>query len=208
MGFAKFMAAQLRKPSGFFGRYIMVHLLNRINISINSLALEALQLETHDHVLEVGFGGGDLITKLSRVLTTGRITGVDYSQDMVDACTKRFAALIRAGTVNLHCANVAVLPFETDTFTKVCTVNTIYFWSDPLVVFHQIHRVLKENGKLVVCFSTRAAMENRGKVIHHGFTLYDAEEVTALLTEAGFREVRLVFGNGRPGECVAAVGTK
>jgi len=28
MNFAKFIAAQLRQPSGFFGRYVMVHLLN------------------------------------------------------------------------------------------------------------------------------------------------------------------------------------
>jgi ubiquinone/menaquinone biosynthesis C-methylase UbiE len=208
MSYAKFMAAQLRQPSGFFGRHIMVHLLNRINVSINNLALEALQLNSHDHVLEVGFGGGDLIARMSRVLAKGRITGVDFSQDAVEACTKRFASFIKAGMIDLHCANVVELPFETDTFTKACTVNTIYFWPDPLTALRQIHSVLKEKGKLVVCFSPRQVMEKRGKVIHHGFMLYEPEEVTALLTGAGFRNVQLFSGKNRLRDCVAVEGTK
>lgn len=208
MGFTKFIAAQLRQPSGFFGRYVMVHLLNRVNVSMNSLAFEVLHLDSHDHVLEVGFGGGDLMARMSRILSHGRITGVDFSQDAVDVCSKRFAQLIRAGIIDLYCANVECLPFKPDTFTKACTVNTIYFWPVPLAALRQIHRVLKEDCKLVVCFTPRTVMETRGNVIHHGFTLYEPEEVTALLTEAGFRDVQIVFGKNRLGECAAAEGKK
>ena len=208
MSYAKFMASQLRQPSGFFGRHIMVHLLNRINVSINNLALETLQLNSHDHVLEVGFGGGDLIARMSRILVKGHITGVDYSQDAVEACTKRFVSLIKAGMLDLHCANVVELPFETGTFSKACSVNTIYFWPDPLTALRQIQSVLKAKGKLVVCFSPRQVMEKRGKVIHHGFMLYEPEEVTALLTGVGFRHVQLFFGKNRLGDCVAVEGTK
>jgi SAM-dependent methyltransferase len=208
MSFAEFLAAQLRQPSGFFGRYVMVHLLNCINVSMNSLAFEALRLDSRDQVLEVGFGGGDLMARMSRVLSQGRITGLDFSQDAVDVCSKRFATFIRAGIIDLYCANVECLPFKPDTFTKACTVNTIYFWPVPLTALRQIHRVLKEDGKLVVCFAPRTFMENRGNVIHHGFTLYEPEEVTALLTEAGFRDVQIVFGKNRFGECATAEGKK
>ena len=208
MSIAKFIARQLRQPSGFFGRYIMVHFLNRINVSLNNVALETLRLDPLDQVLEIGFGGGDLIARMSRILCGGHITGLDYSQSAVDVCTKRFSSLIHAGIIDLHCGNVAELPFNPDTFTKACTVNTIYFWPDPLTAFHQIYRVLKEGGNLVVCFSPRAFMETRGKVIHHGFTLYNPEEVTALLTKAGFRNVQLILGNNRLGECAAVKGMK
>jgi ubiquinone/menaquinone biosynthesis C-methylase UbiE len=208
MNVAKFIAAQLRQPSGFFGQYVMVHLLNRINVSINILALETLRLDPRDHVMEVGFGGGDLISRMSCVLNQGRITGVDYSREAVEVCTKRFASLIRAGMIDLHCANVAELPFAPSTFTKVCTVNTIYFWPDPLAVLRQIHRVLKEDGKLVVCFSPRTVMENRGKIIQHGFRLYEPEEVTALFKETDFRDVQLVIGKNRFRECAVVEGKK
>ena len=208
MNFAKFIAAQLRQPSGFFGRYVMVHLLNRINVSMNSLALDTLCLDSQDHVLEVGFGGGDLIARMSHVVSQGRITGVDYSQDAVDACSKRFAKFIRDGVIDLHCANVESLPFKPDTFTKACTVNTLYFWPVPHAALRQIHRVLKEDGTLAVCFTPRTVMANQGNVIHHGFTLYEPEEVTTLLRETGFRDVQIVFSKDRKGENAAVVGKK
>jgi arsenite methyltransferase len=185
----------------------MVHLLNRGNVPINNLALQVLRLAPEDHVLEVGFGGGDLIARMARVLIRGHVTGVDLSRDAVEVCVKRFRRLIEAGTIDLHCASAEELPLGDSTFTKACTVNTIYFWTVPLVALGQIRRVLKQDGTLVVCFSPRAVLEKR-RVMRHGFTLYNPEEVSALLTAAGFRDVQLVFGKHRFGECIAAEGKK
>jgi arsenite methyltransferase len=205
--FAKFTAAQLRQPTGLFGRYVMLHLLNRLNVPINTLALDTLRLSPDDHVLEVGFGGGDLIAKMVPVVTRGRVTGVDFSREAVDVGTKRFNKMIKAGTIDLRCGNVEELPFYDGAFTKACTVNTLYFWPAPLVALRQIHRVLTDDGTLVVCFTPRAVLEKR-KVMQYGFTLYDPDEVSALLTSASFRDVNVVFGKHRFGECAAAVGTK
>ena len=207
MNFGKYIANQLRKPSGFFGRHVTVNMLNRVNIPINSLAIEVLQLTSDDQVLEVGFGGGELIARMVDIVIRGKITGADFSRDVVAVCTKRFNSLIKDGRIQLHCANVNELPFDAEAFTKVCTVNTIYFWSDPIVALTQIHRVLKKEGMLVVCFSPRIVMEKRW-AIQHGFTLYDPEEVSTLLTKIGFREVQLIIGKHRFGECIAAKGKK
>jgi hypothetical protein len=51
-------------------------------------------------------------------------------------------------------------------------------------------------------------MENRGKVIHHGFTLYEPEEVTDLLRETGFRDVKIIRGEKSARECIVVVGKK
>ena len=207
MDVARFIAAQLRQPSGFFGRHVMVHLLNRGNVPINKLAIRALGLTPWDHVLEVGFGGGDLIARMARVLTHGHVTGVDVSQDAVEVCAKRFRRLIEAGSIDLQCGAVEELPLGEGTFTKACTVNTIYFWADPLVALAQLRRVLRQDGTLVICFSPRAVLGKR-RIMQHGFTLYDPEEVSALLAGAGFRDVQRFYGKHRFGECIAAVGKK
>jgi SAM-dependent methyltransferase len=207
MDIKKFIAAQLRKPSGLFGRFVTVRLLNLANVPMNRLALEILQLQPDDHVLEVGFGGGDLIARMARIVTRGHITGVDFSIDALEVCRKRFNTLIKIGTIELQCASVESLPFDADTFAKACTANTIYFWPDPLAALGQIHRVLKKNGTLLVCFSPRAVMERQG-ITRHGFTSFEPEDVKSLLSDAGFRNVRLVFGQHRFGECVVAEGTK
>jgi ubiquinone/menaquinone biosynthesis C-methylase UbiE len=207
MSIASFMAAQLRRPSGFFGRHVLLYLLNRSNTHINELALEVMNLSSEDSVLEVGFGGGDLMSKMAKVATKGFIAGVDFSQDVVDACSKRFRMLVTVGRIDLKCADVEELPFEDGTFTKACAVNVIYFWANPLVPLRQIHRVLKENGKLVLCFTPREFMENRS-VMRHGFTLYEPSEVSALFVEAGYREVRVSSGKHLLGQCVAVEGKK
>ena len=158
-------------------------------------------------MLEVGFGGGDLMERMARVTIRGHVTGVDVSRDAVEVCAKRFKRQIEAGTIDLHCANVEELLLDDSTFTKACTVNTIYFWPIPLVALAHIHRVLRQDGTLVVCFSPRAALENR-RVMRHGFALYHPEEVKTLITKAGFRDVQLVAGKHWFGECIGAVGMK
>ncbi len=207
MDIKKFIAAQLRKPSGFFGRLVTVRLLNLVNVPMNKMTLEILQLQPDDHVLEIGFGGGDLIAKMARIVTSGHITGIDFSIDALEVCRKRFDTLIRDGKTELRLAHVEDIPFDADTFTKVCSVNTIYFWPNPHTALDQIHRVLKKGGLLLICFRSRAVMEKQ-EFTQHGFTLYEPEEIKSLLSTAGFRNVRLVFNQHRFGECVVAQGIK
>jgi ubiquinone/menaquinone biosynthesis C-methylase UbiE len=83
---ATFIAGQLRKPSGLFGRLVVARVLNRGNAPMNALTMQCLDLVPDDRVLEVGFGGGDLIARMARVVTAGRIAGVDFSPDMTASC--------------------------------------------------------------------------------------------------------------------------
>jgi len=206
VGLARFVASQLRKPSGVVGR-IVARVLNRGNAPMNDLTMKVLDLAPDDQVLEVGFGGGDLINRMAPVVGRGRIVGVDFSPDMTALCTRRFAALVRSGRVELRCANVADLPCASAEFTKACTVNTIYFWPDPVASLKELRRALRESGRLVVSFNPRATAQKL-PYTRHGFTLYEAEQVHALLEQAGFRDIRMVEGSSRLGPFVCAVCTK
>src|SRR5204862_6812441 len=50
------IAKHLRKPTGRFGRWVMVPALNRANAALNRAAFDLLDLRLDDRVLEVGFG--------------------------------------------------------------------------------------------------------------------------------------------------------
>jgi ubiquinone/menaquinone biosynthesis C-methylase UbiE len=207
MGVSEFLASQLRKPSGLFGRFVTSRLLNRANVAINQVTLASLALEPDDLVIEVGFGAGDLISRLAPVVVEGSIAGVDFSPDMVEFCTRRFAALVRAGRVDLRCAGAESLPFDAGRFTKACTVNTVYFWADPAVPLNELWRVLRVGGRLVLGFSPRATMQTL-PVTKHGFTLYDPDQIRRLLEDAGFGGVEMIPGSGPRGEFMCAIGTK
>jgi len=204
---ATFIAGQLRKPSGLFGRLVVARVLNRSNAVMNQLTLKALALVPDDRVLEVGFGGGDLIDRMAPLVPRGHVAGVDFSPEMAALCAKRFAALVRAGRLELRCASVEAIPHADGEFTKACTVNTIYFWPQPVAALREIRRTLRPGGRLAVTFNTPEAA---GKLPYtkYGFTLYEPAQVRALLEGAGFRDVELVAGQSRLGECFCAAGTK
>jgi ubiquinone/menaquinone biosynthesis C-methylase UbiE len=174
---------------------------------MNDLTMKLLDLALDDQVLEVGFGGGDLINRMAPLVGRGRIVGVDFSPEMTAMCAKRFDALVRAGRVELRCASVEDLPCACDEFTKACSVNTIYFWSDPVVSLKELRRTLREGGRLVVSFNPRATARKL-PYTRHGFTLYEPEQVHALLERAGFRDIRMVEGSSRLGPFVCAACTK
>ena len=132
MGILEFVASQLRKPSGLIGKFVVARILNTGNVPMNQLTLASLDLKPDDRVIEIGFGGGDLMNRMASVVTNGHIAGVDFSPEMVELCTKRFAPLIQSQRIELHCASAERLPLDSDRFTKACTVNTIYFWPDPV----------------------------------------------------------------------------
>lgn len=50
-------------------------------------------------------------------------------------------------------------PYPDGYFTKVCTVNTIYFWADADAVLSELRRVLATGGRLVVCFNPKVTAE-------------------------------------------------
>jgi ubiquinone/menaquinone biosynthesis C-methylase UbiE len=194
----KYLAAQLRRPSGLVG--------NKRNAALNLAVLGSLELEATDRVLEVGFGGGDLMSRMLPLVSGGHMIGADFSQDMVDVCAVRFASAIGSGLLELTCASVEQLPFPDGAVDKACTVNTIYFWSDAAVAASELHRVIAAGGRLVIGFAPRETLE-RLPVTEHGFAKYDVDEVRALLLEAGFVKVTVRVIEDPDGEdcCVTAI---
>jgi len=186
----KYLAAQLRRPSGLVGKFVVAPMLNRHNAVLNNAILQSLELEATDRVLEVGFGGGDLISRMLPLIPAGHLIGADFSQDMVDVCARRFAAAIDRGALELVCASVEQLPLPDGSIDKAGTANTIYFWGDPAAAAAELHRVIAPGGRLVIGFAPRETLE-RLPATQHGFAMYEPDEVRALLLGAGFDEVAI-----------------
>lgn len=193
---ARFLASQLSRPSGRFGRWVMTRSLNRGNAELIASTVDALALQGDDAFLDVGFGGGRSL-ELAAARITGPLWGIDYSGDMVLAGVSRFAPLVRAGRMNLLCADVHALPLQDALFSAICSTNTIYFWSDPLRALGNLERVLRPRGRLALGFSGASKMRQFDRITSRGFTLYEPTEVEALLREAGFDRVETRPLHGR-----------
>ena len=194
MSTRSFLARQLGYPSGIFGRLLM-KFLNRGNVEMNEIAFKQLNLQPGDSVLEIGFGGGYLLDKIAACQIPSFIAGVDLSIDVLQMGNRKFKPQIEQGYVELKQASGDSLPYGDLTFNKICTVNTIYFWSDPKLVLDECRRVLKPNGKLVVCYNSSAFLEQT-KLTQHGFKTYEPKDLESLMHNSSFSESNTILADG------------
>lgn len=204
---AKLLAKQLGNPSGIFGRLVLAPLWNKRNVALNDVAFDSLASSPCDRVLEVGFGGGYLLGRMATVVTKGFLAGVDASPAMVAFCQKRHWPLVEAGKLELKCAKAESLPYPADYFTKVCTVNSIFYWENAPQAISELYRVLEVGGMLVMCFTSKECIEGKG-FARHGVLLYEADKVHQMLESAGFQEIGMTRARDRHREFWCTTGRK
>lgn len=188
MAFFQFFGRQLAKPSGFIGKNILGPLWNKRNKSLNDTALESLKIEDRDRILEVGFGGGYLLNRMIKKTIHGKIVGIDISKELVRAGERKFEYHIKNGKMELKCSRAENLPFPAKFFTKVCSINSIFYWDDALDAFIEMNRVLEQDGMVVICFTSKHHLKNL-KLVHDIIKRYEKQEVIDMLEKAGFRQI-------------------
>src|SRR5262249_39961509 len=141
--------SQFRQPRGFAGWLVGWGMaLRSSNRQRNVWAVGLLGVEPTDRVLEIGFGPGIAIRALSRRATHGLVCGVDHSAVMVRQATRRNAAAVRAGRVDLRLASVEQLPTFAEPFDKVLAVNTMGMWRAPDAGLQALHRLMRAGGRI------------------------------------------------------------
>jgi ubiquinone/menaquinone biosynthesis C-methylase UbiE len=199
----RFIAKQLSRPAGFLGIVIM-QLMNRGNAKLNAFALEQLAPSGSDRVLEVGFGGGLLLSRL--IARSRSVCGVDLSEQALSAAQSRYAAEIERERASFKKGDVEALPCKDASFDKAITVNTIYFWRSLPAGFAELHRVLSPGGRLVVGFLPKEFMD-RMNMPSDIFTPRAPDEVTAAMRGAGFEDARIASPGG-PAKWRVATGIR
>ena len=114
----------------------------------NPLALAAIQPGMT--VLDLGSGAGfDAFLAWQRVGSTGRVIGVDMTDDMLERARKN-AADLGASNVEFRKGTIEALPVEDASIDLVISNCVINLSTDKPAVFREIHRVLKVGGQLAV----------------------------------------------------------
>lgn len=189
----RFFARQLARPSGLFGRFVTSRWLDKSSAAMNLLTFERLSPRPGDRVLEVGFGSGYLLEKILSSVPRAHAEGVDPSAEMVRLAGRRLRKFIDGGRARVREGSIEALPFGDGEFTKLCTVNTIYFWRDVSAALGECRRVLPKGGLLALCFNAKEDLM-RWPGHRHGFRLYELREVEDALARAGFGATDVALG--------------
>ena len=185
MNFSTFFSKQARKPDGIFGRIVMRIVFDQGNAFLNDSVGELMSIQTNDRIIEIGFGTGKLIYKMAQQIDKGLIEGVDFSRAMVSIAQKRNKKYIAKGKVKIVKGNFDEMPYKKGSFTKACSVNTLYFWSNPEHTARKIEKILKPEGRFILAFEDIEQLKHR-KLDKNVFHLYTQDEVKNLLINAGF----------------------
>jgi ubiquinone/menaquinone biosynthesis C-methylase UbiE len=151
--------------------------------------LALMNLQPADCVLDVGCGSGWLVRRLAASVPGGQAVGIDVSDEMI-----RRAQLACAGIPNarfLH-GTAEEIPAQADSFTKVLSVESAYYWPDPARGIREIFRVLRPGGSawiLINYYRDNPYCHQWGALYSIPTHLLSAAEWQERFGAAGFREV-------------------
>lgn len=179
------IAEQLSRPQGEAG-HEMAEMMHRTNIQMTLRSIEALELSGAGSLLELGHGNGGHIDKVLKLYPQLRYSGLEISGLMKEEAEAGNREAIVSGRANFRLYEGSQLPFDTDSFDRVLTVNTLYFWKDPAGFLRELLRVLRPGGYLAVTFGDKAFME-RLPFTRYVFKLYNPSAFSELAQGMSYR---------------------
>jgi len=98
-------------------------------------------------VLEVGSGRGGGASYITRYYKPESFTGMDITPSSIDFCNEYYNAI---EGLDFKAGNAEKLPFEDNSFDFVVNVESARCYNDMQAFFHEVFRVLKPTGKLLI----------------------------------------------------------
>lgn len=191
--------AQFHHPTGWLG-----HLVGRLMTIINrervEWAVDKLNVQATDEILEIGFGSGLGIQALAK--RASHVSGIDISAVMVQQARKRNAQAIRHSQVDIQQGVAEDIPFSENKFDKILTINVYHHWDDKALGLSECLRVLKADGTLAIVEQPPFGIEEHSQIIAR------AESIKAELEAAGFRQVQYITENLSRGWAAFVTGQK
>lgn len=180
---------QFAKPEGKAGEFFTLA-MNVFNFKLYNAVYNLVSKDEGAKILDVGFGNGDTLKRLDEKLDA-EFYGIDISEDMKVLATKANAEAVARNRMFLTTGDVEQMPYEDNYFDSVYTINTIYFYKDADKAFSEIKRVLKDGGRFICGFYSKAYFERSEKYQFEGETYYSTRELKELVVKHGFENVKI-----------------
>jgi len=156
-----FLMRAFGRPRGILGKLGGV-IMARMNADLGGWVIDLLEIKSGDRVLEVGFGPGVVVQRLSERSPAGRVAGIDESPEMVAQAQTRNAPGVQSGHIELRQGLVDSMPFPDNSFDKALAVSSMQVWPDAVAGLREILRVMIPGGRVALGFSVHSGQVNRG----------------------------------------------
>jgi len=179
------IASQLKHPTGEKG-IEMGNMMNETNINMTRHSIQNLQIEEGNKILELGHGNAGHVEFIFDQGENIKYYGLEMSELMFQEARQINRNYVSQKQAFFSIYEGNTIPFEDDSFNKVFTVNTIYFWQEPEKLLSEIYRVLQPKGILCITFAEESFMKQL-PFTQFEFEIYSTEKVEKLIGKSSFK---------------------
>ena len=153
------------------------------NEEMRTEALDLLDIEDGDRVLDVGCGTGFATEGILE--RTEHVHGLDQSVHQMEKAWQKFGKHDR---VRFYRGDAERLPFEDDTFDIVWSSGSIEYWPDPVAALVECRRIAKPGGQVLIVGPNYPSNTVFQKLADAFMLFYSADEADRMFEEAGYEE--------------------
>ncbi len=173
-------------------------------------------------LVDIGCGSGNLIVRIAEKFQNLELFGVDISEDIIQLAKQRALDKSVDEKIEFKIGTAESLPFSDHSVDFIISTLSLHHWSDPLKVIEELHRVLKNNGTLLIfdfrrdarkffyglfTFATKIVVPKALKKINEPLgsisASYTPDEVNEIFSQTTFQNIEIhpylawMFINGK-----------
>lgn len=179
------IASQLKHPTGEKG-IEMGNMMNETNINMTRHSIRNLQIEAGNKILELGHGNAGHVEFIFEQAENIKYYGLEMSELMFQEARQTNRNYVSQKQAFFSIYDGDTIPFEDNSFNKVFTVNTIYFWQEPEKLLSEIYRILQSKGILCITFAEESFMKQL-PFTQFEFELYSTDKAEKLIGKSSFK---------------------
>ncbi len=178
-----------RNPEGDRGKDTLEH-MNEHHRPLSEWALSNLPDIKPHGILDIGCGGGMMISLLAEKYPDSRIAGIDISETAVEYARKHNEGLISSGRCRIDRASVSSIPYGDGMFDLVVSCESYFFWPDLIHDMDEACRVVGMSGHILIVSEAYPHPDfeeiNSRHAEEYGMKLRSNEYMKALIGSYGF----------------------
>lgn len=162
-------------------------------------ALQMLHIQPYQHLLEIGYGAGQLTEEVAQALHIGFVAGIEPSVTSYQQAYRRNRRFIRRQLLQLHIGDTSELSYPSHYFHTIYGNNIHLSWKDVYAELLRLTGLLRHKGRLVLLLTaTRDNPDIRTTAL----------QLTEACFNAGLKEVYTEHHRTLPDSHVALIAFK
>lgn len=133
-------------------------ILRHVEVMRLKQLLRHARINQNDRVLDLGCGEGFLLLFVKKA---DRVVGMDISRKALEKAKR----ILKGKNVELKWGNAEDTKFRDKSFTKIVCSETLEHVPNPRKTMGEIHRILDDNGLLVVCIPDEKRIQTLMRII-------------------------------------------